>query len=231
MNKSEDFILFQKNFITTKTAYQKWYSKSIPALRQLLPDRLDEFQKLYINEKRNINDISYLTYTISDYFLGLNVTRGWEKIEVVNPFGAFSAKMEQQIDILNSCLGIIDAKLADIQGVLQSELFDNELETAKDILKKKHIRVAGALAGVTLEIHLKKVCKSHNISFRKQNPTIADFNEELKKQESIDLLTWRLIQRLGDIRNLCVHSKEREPTSSEVEDLIRGCEKLIAELI
>ncbi|MBU1014086.1 MAG: hypothetical protein KKG99_13890 [Bacteroidetes bacterium] len=139
--------------------------------------------------------------------------------------------MEQQIEILNSCLDIIDSKLADIEGILQSELFENELETAKDILKKKHIRVAGALAGVTLESHLKKVCKNHNLKFRKPNPTIVDFNEELKKQESIDLTTWRLIQRLGDIRNLCVHAKEREPTKDEVEDLIRGCEKLIAELI
>jgi hypothetical protein len=44
------------------------------------------------------------------------------------------------------------------------------------------------------------------------------------------LPTWRLIQRLGDIRNLSAHSKEREPTKDEIEDMIRGCEKLIAEV-
>ncbi|MBU1014087.1 MAG: hypothetical protein KKG99_13895 [Bacteroidetes bacterium] len=79
LKKLEDFILFKKKLITTKTAYHKWYSKSLPTLRQLLPDRVDEFQKLYIIEKRNIKEISYLTYTISDYFLGLNITKGWEK--------------------------------------------------------------------------------------------------------------------------------------------------------
>ncbi|HEX8503790.1 MAG TPA: hypothetical protein VF630_00355, partial [Hymenobacter sp.] len=93
-----------------------------------------------------------------------------------------------------------------------------------------HIRVSGALAGVTLEIHLKKVCINHGVIFKKAHPTITDFNEELKKNEMIDVPTWRLIQRLGDIRNMSVHSKDREPTADEVEDLIRGCEKLIAEL-
>mgnify|MGYP003576040334 FL=1 len=83
---------------------------------------------------------------------------------------------------------------------------------------------------MTLEIHLGKVCSNHNINFRKQNPTIADFNEELRKNEIIDVPTWRLIQRLGDIRNMSVHSKEREPSKSEIGDLIKGVEKLISEL-
>jgi len=229
LEKIKKYKLFKKNLVSIKSAYHEWYSKSTLVIRQLLPSRLEEFQKLYINEKRDNKDISYITYYISDYFLGLRLTKGWEKEEIIDPFSAFSSKMEQQIEILNSCLGTIDSKLVDIEGFLQAELFDTELETAKDLLKKKHIRVAGALAGVTLEVHLNKVCQNHSIKFRKQNPTISDFNESLKKNEIIDVPTWRLIQRLGDIRNLCVHSKDREPTIDEVEDLIRGCEKLIAE--
>jgi len=229
--KLDDFKKFQNDNPFTQISYQKWYSKSTLVIKQILPDRLDEFRKLYILEKRDNKDITFLTYTISDYLLGLSITRGWEKTEVFDPFGAFSSKMGQQIEILNSCKAIIDSKLSDIEGVLQSELFENELETAKDILKKKHVRLAGALAGVTLETHLKKVCNNHGINFRKKNPTISDYNEELKKQELIDVATWRLIQRLADIRNLSVHAKEREPSVDEVEDLIRGCEKIIAELI
>ena len=106
---------------------------------------------------------------------------------------------------------------------------ENKLDAAaEDLLKKKHVRSAGALAGVTLEIHLRKVCKNHKIKFRKKSPTISDYNEELKKQGIIDIPTWRLIQRLGDIRNLCVHAKEREPRIDEVEDLIVGTKKIIS---
>lgn len=138
--------------------------------------------------------------------------------------------MEIQLTILESCESLIDSKLADIEGILQYELFENELHAAKDLLKKKYNRAAGALAGVTLEIHLAKVCDNHEIKFRKKKPTISNFNEELKNNSIIDMPTWRLIQRLGDIRNMSVHSKEREPTKDEIEDLIRGCEKLISEL-
>lgn len=230
LKKNEKYQNFIKQVVTLNSSYQSWYSKAIQIISQLLPSRLDEFKQLYINEKRNIKDITYLNYGISDYFLGLSVTQGWDKQEVVNPFSAFSTKMEVQIQILNSCLESIDYKLMNIEGVLQSELFESELETAKDLLKKKHIRLSGALAGITLEIHLKKVCINHGIKFRKANPTITDSNEELKSKEIIDVPTWRLIQRLGDIRNLCVHSKDREPSHDEIEDLIKGTEKLIAEL-
>ena len=56
-------------------------------------------------------------------------------------------------------------------------------------------------------------------------PTISDFNDALKDNGTLDTPTWRQIQRLGDIRNLCSHSKEREPTKDEVSELIAGVEK------
>lgn len=221
---------FKEDSISHKSTYQKWFTKSYNVVKQLLPDRHNEFYILYKDEKRKNNNIGFLTYTISDYFLGLVVTKGWDKVEVVNPFSAFYSKMEIQLTILESCYELIDSKLSDIEGILQYELFENELQAAKDLLKKKYCRAAGALAGITLEIHLSKTCSNHNITFRKQNPTISNFNEKLKEKSIIDMPTWRLIQRLGDIRNLSVHSKEREPTNDEIEDLIRGCEKLISEL-
>ena len=42
----------------------------------------------------------------------------------------------------------------------------------------------------------------------------------------IDVPTWRQIQRLGDIRNLCDHNKGREPTKKELEELVDGVEKI-----
>ena len=228
LDKWKEFQEFRKKFTTLGLAYNNWYSKSTRVIEQLLPDRISEFKKLYTEDKRATKDISFINYNISDYLIGLSIKRG--ETTIVDSLGAFHAKIEQQISILNSCLEIIDSRLSDIEGVLQSELFSNELEMADDMLKKKYNRAAGALAGVTLEVHLSKVCKNHKLSFKKAHPTISDFNEELRKNEFIDIPTWRLIQRLGDIRNMSVHSKEREPTNDEVQDLIRGCQKLIAEL-
>jgi hypothetical protein len=161
--------------------------------------------------------------------MDIKVQSKWDEQKVNEAYVCIS-KIEQQLGILESCVEVIDSKLKSIESALQSELFENELETAKIILKKSNVRVAGALAGITLEGHLKKVCQNHSLKITKAHPTISDFNEELKKNNIIDVPKWRLIQRLGDIRNLSVHSKDRDPTKDEIEDLIIGCEKLIAEL-
>ena len=206
--------------------YQSWYTKALPVVKQLIPERYQEFQEQYRLEKRKDKEIDFLTYTISDYLLGLRVTRGYLKEEVVNPLSAFASKFQHQLTILGSAQDKMDSILADIQGVLQSELFDNELDAATELLQKGHLRAAGALAGVTLESHLSRISVNHNVKVSKKNPTISDYNDELKKNSVYDLPNWRFIQRLGDIRNLCVHSKDRDPTRDEVDELIKGVQKV-----
>lgn len=207
-------------------SYQEWYTQALPVVRQLLPERYTEFQEQYKIEKRK--EITYLTYTISDYLIGLQVKRGEQ--EMVDTRGAFSTKFQNQIFILRSSLSRLDSILSDIRNVLQAEFFDDELSVAKDLLTKGHLRAAGAVTGVTLERHLKHVAVSHSLTLRKLDPTIADLNESLKSGNVIDVPDWRFIQRMADIRNLCVHSKGREPTKDEVDELIRGTEKLVKTL-
>ena len=207
----------------TASNYQKWYTQSLPVIQQLLPERYLEFQEHYRIDKRK--EVNAVTYTISDYLAGLAVTRADE--EVFSSFDAFVSRFRAQLDILESALTRIDSILVNIKAVLQSELFDDELSVANELLKKLHVRAAGAVAGVVIERHLGQVAVAHNLTVRKKDPTIADLNDVLKTAGVFDVPDWRFIQRLGDIRNLCVHSKEREPTKDEVEDLIRGADKVV----
>ena len=80
---------------------------------------------------------------------------------------------------------------------------------------------------VVLEKHLENLCLVHNIKISKKNPTISDYNEQLKSSSVLDIPSWRHIQLLGDIRNLCDHNKNVEPTAEQVKDLIDGVEKVI----
>lgn len=212
----------------TIMAYNAWYSKALPFIRQLVPERYKEFQELYILEKRDIKNITFVNYTISDYLLGLRITRGGE--DVVNPLAAFSSKLQQQFSILVGANERIDSILNDIKGVLQAELFDDELDAADNLLKNGHFRASGALAGVTIERHLNQVAENHQIKLSKKNPTIADFNQIFKDEGILDIPNWRFLQRLSDIRNLCVHKKERDPTKDEVEELIEGTRKIVKTL-
>ena len=78
-----------------------------------------------------------------------------------------------------------------------------------------------------LEGHLQRVTQNHNITIRKKTPTIADLNDPLKNAGVYDNPTWRKIQLLADIRNLCSHKKSREPTDDEVVELISGVNWII----
>jgi hypothetical protein len=205
--------------------YQKWYTLSLPAIGQLVPDRLQEFKDYYLPNKRK--DISYDNYTINDYLMGIVVRRYNEPIFDI--FSAFHSRFQIQIQILDSAKDRLESKFRSIEGVLQAELFENELAAADELLKKGHLRASGALAGVTLEMHLSKVVQDHKIAFKKKN-LVRDYNDSLKDQEIIDVPMWRFIQRLGDIRNLCTHKKERDPKNDELEDLLSGVRKVIAEV-
>jgi hypothetical protein len=58
-------------------------------------------------------------------------------------------------------------------------------------------------------------------------PSLASLNDLLKKNDIIDVPTWRFVQRLGDLRNLCDHKKHAEPTKENIAELIEGVRKII----
>lgn len=202
--------------------YDSWYSESLLVIKQIIPDRLDDFVKQYKNEKRK--DVTYSSYVISDYLLGVRITRGFDL--VVDQTAAIP-KMQNQISILRSAEKRFESALFDIQEVIQADLYDSELTAAKDLAKKGFVRGGGAIAGVVLEKHLGHVCSLHELKLRKKYPSISDYYQLLKENCIIDTAKWRFIQHLGDIRNLCDHNKDREPTKEDVLELAEGVEKVI----
>lgn len=82
------------------------------------------------------------------------------------------------------------------------------------------------MGGVVLEKHLGEVCSSHNVVLRKKEPAISDLNDALKGAGVIDTAQWRFVQHLGDIRNLCDHSKNIDPTDEQVQDFLLGVAKV-----
>lgn len=200
--------------------YQRWYSAALPVVRQLANDRYDEFVGYYTRPARVKLD-SITKWTIKDYFDGVTYgsNRDWDTLA--------SNMLAAQMGILYSIEDRLSSILADITGVLQADLFDNELQVARELRKLGHLRAAGAVAGVVLEGHLRQVCVNNSQTPRGSHPTVATFIEVLKNSDTIDTVTWRWLQRLADIRNLCCHKKEREPAADEVLELIDGVDKAL----
>lgn len=207
-----------------KTEYDTWYSEAHAVIKQVLPDRLADFVKQYKDEKRK--EIDFLTYGIADYLLGLRTTRRGGS-EVVADGSAAIAKMQIQNSILEAAAKRFESSLFDIQEVLQADMFDSELGAARELARKGFVRGGGAIAGVVLEKHLGHVCEMHGHKSRKKHPSISDYYQLLKENDIIDTPKWRFIQHLGDLRNLCDHNKDREPTKDDVLELIEGVEKVI----
>lgn len=206
-----------------KDAYQSWYSESTAILKQLLPDRVPDFIRLYEKPKGR-KEISFENYRIEDALQGLRITRNG--YEVIADFKSAMPHLKQQIAILKSLKRRFESSLYDIRQLVQADLLDSEIDAARELVKHKFLRAAGAVAGVVLEKHLLEVCMNHNLKISKKHPTIADLNDALKSAGVIETPQWRFHQHLADIRNLCDHNKKKEPAPEQVDDLIEGVSKV-----
>lgn len=205
-----------------RVCYHHWYSEALLVVKQLLPDRYADFVKFYERPKtRKSFDVE--TYRIEDACQSLASTR--YDGNVVVDMSAAVPLLQQQIAILESIEKRFESSLFDIKQLVQADLFDSELDVARELLKNKFARAAGAVAGVVLEGHLKQVCENHSLP--KKSGTIAVLNDALKAASVIELSQSRHIQFLGDIRNKCGHKNPTDPTVEEVSELIAGVDKVI----
>lgn len=217
---------FLRSLPSFRDTYQLWYSEAKALVRQLLPDRLPDFASHYEKPKPR-KDITHESYKIEDYLQHLSVTRthGETVTKLVGPEAAIP-QFRQQLAILKSAKLRFESSLFDIRQLVQADLLDSELEAAAELARNKFTRAAGAVAGVVLERHLGQVCENHGIKIAKKSPGISDLNDALKNANVIDIPAWRSIQHLADIRNLCDHDKNAEPTTDQVNDLVAGVMKV-----
>lgn len=216
--KDDDIVKFG-------TKYQAWYSRAYKLVEALAPERLSEFVSYYLADRKR-KSVNVENYVIQDYIKGGDLVFKFSSKQSFNSHNRVFILTVNQFQIIESLTSRIDTVLQDVTGHLFAEIQDSELKAARQ-LEKISKRAAGALAGVVLERHLQRVAVNHNISISKRNPTISDLNEPLKTAGIYDMPTWRKIQYLADIRNLCSHQKDTEPTEEQVTELIDGVNAVI----
>jgi hypothetical protein len=205
--------------------YQVWYSRATKLVELLGPDRLDEFCSYYLIDPKR-KSFSAATYVIQDYITGTDAPGSIYDRPQWDIHKLASIRVVNQSQILESLKSRIGTVLADVTGHLLAQIEDEELDVARKLLKVS-VRGAGAVAGVVLEGHLQRVANNHKIPIAKKDPVISDLNDLLKAGGMYDVPTWRKIQHLADIRNLCDHKKGREPTQDEVTELIAGVNSIV----
>ncbi len=209
------------NLLRFREEYEIWYSEALCLVKVVLPDRLVDFKNYYEN-KKNDSLKKAITYT-PPRSEGISLV--FDEIPAKQIDFAKSL-FTNQLNIVKACQKRFKSSLFDIKQLVQADLFDSELEAAKELNKKGFVRGAGAIAGVVLEKHLAQVCDNHNLKITKKDAGINDYNQLLKDKDVIEVKDWRFIQHLADLRNLCDHNKKAEPEKEEIEELIAGVEKM-----
>jgi hypothetical protein len=205
--------------------YQTWYSRAVMLVELLGPDRLAEFCGYYLADPKGKN-YSGSTYMIQDYVRGSAANTDIYDEPRWDIHGIVGVRIVNQSQILASLKSRLNSVVSDVRGHLLAEIEDDELAAAEKLLKI-NLRAAGAVAGVVLEADLQRVATNHGVRIAKKDPTIADLNDPLKARSAYELPTWRKIQHLADLRNLCDHKKGREPTDPEVRELIAGVASIV----
>lgn len=214
----QDYKKYKK--VMFSEIYQKWYSKALTIIKAIIPNRCEEFERLYL-PSNNRKELTVLNYTIFDAIRTLQI-----ESKNIDPHLALTL-LTSQINIMKSIREILELKLNEISNMLEFDVFEKELDSARYLLKNKYTRSAGAICGVIIEKHLINMLSSANLKPTKKNPSINDLNDDLYKNNLIETTQYKFILFLADIRNKCDHNKDKEPTKEEVEDLISGTEKII----
>ena len=185
--------------------YQQWVSASRVLIARNHPSRLDEFNELYELAKS----------TLTNKHISKSVQFELQE------------RIDRQSDLLSAIPSHLKYSLYDIELEAYSAIINDELQAAEHLLSKGFLRPAGSLAGVLLERHLKTLLKKHDppIKFRK-NATLSPLNDACKNN-IYDSVTWRKVQHLTDLRNICAHDKTKDPTKSQVAELIAGVSSIL----
>ena len=196
--------------------YNAWYNESLRIIKQLMPERLDDFVEYYKphSGSRKRIESNAIIHFLNDDSLSFSETE-------------ISIRFEQQFRIVESMRSCFDSSLYTIKSILQADLFDSELDAAKELQKKGFLRAAGAICGVVIERHLSQVCERRGIKVTKKNPSISDYKSILQSNDVIDVQQMRRIELMADIRNKCDHNKNVEPTDDDITEIISGTNKII----
>jgi hypothetical protein len=114
--------------------------------------------------------------------------------------------------------------LSSVRVLVQAEIFESELEQAKELLKSGYKTASAVITGIVLETGLRELCDTNTIDHGKLNKMNAD----LAKAGIYGQLEQKRITTLANIRNSAAHGNPDEFTADDVSDMIRDVERFLA---
>ncbi|WP_314960940.1 DUF4145 domain-containing protein [Bradyrhizobium cosmicum] len=115
--------------------------------------------------------------------------------------------------------------LNSVRHLIQSEVFDSELEQAKELLSAKYKVAAAVITGVVLETTLRQMCSDKGLLPGK----LDKMNADLAKSGAYNLQVQKRITALADIRNNAAHGHAEKFREDDVIEMIVYVERFLAD--
>jgi len=179
--------------------YEDWYNSANELVHAHLPNRASDFEYEY---RHNPNGGLYY-----DIRFNQNFNRPDDKFKAAV---SIRHQLDCQRNILNSIPNAIKVRSMDLLVVISHSLVNSEIDLAYHIFKKDKtheycLRVAGILAGIALERHLKTRCESETGSLP-ESPTLSPLIDALYKANKITLNQKKYLEAIATTRNDCAHA-------------------------
>ena len=115
--------------------------------------------------------------------------------------------------------------LRTIRSLVHAELFDDELEQARELQASGFKAAAAVVAGVVLETTLRKLCGDMGIPVAK----LDRMNADLAKAGLYDKLVQKRVTVLADIRNKAAHGDTVGFNDDDVNGMITDIERFVSD--
>jgi hypothetical protein len=143
--------------------------------------------------------------------------------------------IQQNLDELRKRMAILIAAQNDYDGgyittfrsLVQSELFDSELEQATELLNAGYKTPAAVVVGTVLETSLRELCTKANIPHAKADKMNAD----LAKAGTYNSITAKRITTLVGIRNSAAHGKSNDFDDADVKGMIEEVQRFLSQYL
>jgi len=134
---------------------------------------------------------------------------------------------------MNSLKAVFQAAKEDYEGgflrsarsLVHAELFDDEIEQARELQASEYKAAAAVVAGVVLETTLRKLCGDKGIPVAK----LDKMNADLAKAGVYNVLVQKRVTMLADIRNKAAHCESASFTDADVIDMLTKVEQFVSD--
>lgn len=114
--------------------------------------------------------------------------------------------------------------LISLKSLVQAEVFDDELDQARELLSKGYALPAAVIAGVVLETTIKVLCNRNGIPLGK----FEAMNEALVKADVHNGLQKKQLTALAGVRNAAAHGDTEVFKGADVKSMIEDIHRFVA---